>query len=216
MKDDRTSGSAEEIISKILDDGRAQAKRLIDNAKRSEASEKRKAEAEAKKIRDEIMKQADAKARAVRSKELATANIEAKRELLRAREDAITKVLLRIAQDLARVREHPEQYRQALLNLASEAVAAVGGVQVTLRVGVEDKGLADQSFLDEIKAALEAKSGDQVEISLEIDPALSGGGCVAVSKRGRIVFDNTYRRRLERMKPQLRSLIVREVLKTDV
>ena len=215
MTDDRTSGSEEEIIQKILDDGRAQAKRLVDNARRSEESEKRKAEAEAKKVREEIIKQAQTKARALRAKELATANIEAKRELLKAREDAIGEVLGRIAEELARVRERPEQYRQALKNLASEAIAAVGETQVTLKVGGEDKAIADHAFLDEVGAALQAISGDRVEINLEIDPALSGGGCVAISKRGRIVFDNTYRRRLERMKPELRSSIVREVLKAD-
>jgi vacuolar-type H+-ATPase subunit E/Vma4 len=205
-----------EIIDQILKDGEAQAKRVTDNARRSEQSELRRAEAEAKKVTDQILAQAEAKARAVRSKEVASAYIEAKRISLRAREQAITKVFVVIEQEIAKLKEDPRTYKEALLGLAAEAVLAVGQDEVGLRVGTRDKALVDDAFLTEVNRRVEADRADPVKVVLELDPEIEGGGCVAMSSDGRIVFDNTFRRRLERMKPELRAIVVKEVLKTDV
>ena len=205
----------EGIIEKILSDGESQAKRVIDNARRSERSEKRKAEAEAEKVRHEIVGRAEARARTVRSKVVATGQIEAKRIVLRAREDAISKVFAAIEQELQTLRRNAADYRTALANLAVEAISAVGGSEITLKIGKEDRDLADESLLDEIRKRAAEEVASQTSITIEFDPAVTGGGCVAVSGEGRIVFDNTFSRRLERMKPELRSVIVREVLKID-
>jgi vacuolar-type H+-ATPase subunit E/Vma4 len=205
----------EGIIEKILGDGEAQARRVVDNARRSEQSEMRKAEAEADKIRKEIVSKAEAKAGTLRSKVIATGHIEAKRMILRAREQAISRVFETIARELEKVRENPADYRKALGNLAVEAITAVGGPEVTLKICKEDQSLADDALLAEISRRAGDETGSETKVTLEIDPGLTGGGCIAVSGRGRIVFDNTFGRRLERMKPALRSVIVREVLKID-
>jgi vacuolar-type H+-ATPase subunit E/Vma4 len=215
MNQEPDNAAQESIVAKILSDGEAQAKRVIDNAGRSVASEKRKAESEAARIRKDMLGKAEAKSRTLRQKVIATGHIEAKRMLLRAREDAITMVLKTIEQELAKIRENPAEYRRALANLAVEAVLAVGGAEVTLTVGTEDQALADQAFLNEITERTRHDADGEITIVLLLDPALTGGGCIAVSRQGRIVFDNSFARRLERMKPALRSVIVQEVLKTD-
>ncbi len=205
----------EGIVEKIISDGESQAKRVVDNARRSERSEKRKAESEANTIRKDIVGKAEAKAGTLKSKLIATGHIEAKRMVLRAREEAISKVFETIEQELHKIRENPAEYRKALTNLAVEAISAVVESEVTLKMGEEDKHLADDNLLEEIRQRACERAGRELSITLEIDPALTGGGCVAVSGQGRVNFDNSFSRRLERMKPALRSVIVREVLKTD-
>jgi vacuolar-type H+-ATPase subunit E/Vma4 len=205
----------EGIIEKIIGDGEIQAKRVIDNARRSERSERRKTEGEANTIRKEIVSRAEAKAGVLRSKVIATGHIEAKRMVLRAREEAISKVFETIEQELRKIRENPAEYRTALTNLAVEAISAVGESDVTLKIGEVDKHLADKKLLGEIKRLAGERAGHRLKITLEIDGGIAGGGCVAVSAKGRINLDNSFARRLERMKPALRSVIVREVLKTD-
>jgi vacuolar-type H+-ATPase subunit E/Vma4 len=205
----------EGIIAKILGDAEAEAKRVVDNARRSERSEKRKAESEAAKIRGDIVGKAEAKAGTLKSKVIATGHIEAKRMVLRAREEAITKVLEMIERELKTMRKNPAEYRQALANLAVEAVSAVGESEVTLKFGEADDHLADDGLIGEITRRAAERSKREIKITREIDPAITSGGCVAVSKEGRINFDSSFARRLERMKPALRSVIVREVLKTD-
>lgn len=215
MNEERQSAPEESIIEKILSDGEAQAKRVIDSARRSEAHEKRKAAAEAERIRAETLARAETKADTIRSKLIATGHIEAKRVLLKAREEAIQKVFALIEQDLASVRRDSGEYRRALGNLAVEAISAIDEPEVTLKIGKEDEQVADRAFLTEIKQRLTDSMGKGIRITLDIDPRVTGGGCVAVGGQGRIVLDNTFRRRLDRMRPALRSMIVREVLKTD-
>lgn len=211
MSEQPGTAPEEGIIEKILSDAESQAKRVTDNARRSERSETRKAEAEAEKIRKEIIGKAEVRADSLRSKVIATAHIEAKRMVLRAREEAISKVFEKIAQELGSLKGKSADYRKALANLAVEAVSAVGGSKVTLKIGRDEEKIVDDSLLGEIKR----RAGGEIEVITEVDPALTGGGCVAVSGEGRIVFDNTFHRRLERMKPELRSVVVREVLKDD-
>jgi vacuolar-type H+-ATPase subunit E/Vma4 len=216
MNETSNSAPEDEIIHKILSDGEALAKREIDNARRAEGMEKRKANAEAERIREEMLAQAERKVRVLRSKGIASARIEAKRIALKAREGAISKVVGLVEQGLANLREEPDRYGEALHNLAAEAVSTVGESEVTLKFGKDDEGIADAQFIAAVTQKVYEMQGAQVKIALEYDTGLVGGGCMAVSKHGRIVFDNTFRRRLERMKPALRTMIVKEVLKTDV
>jgi vacuolar-type H+-ATPase subunit E/Vma4 len=216
MSADRGDMPEEEIIEKILSDGRAQAERMIASAKRSVEAERRKAESEAEKVRGEILGRVKRKAENLKSKEIASAQIESKRILLRAREQAISKAFTKIEEELSNVRANPTGYRKALANLAAEAVTAIGQPEVRLKLHPDDAPMADETFLSELRQRTEDMTGNEVQALVEADPAISGGGCTALSQDGRIVFDNTFGRRLERMKTGLRSEIVREVLKIDV
>jgi len=203
----------EGMVDKILGDARSEAERALKNAERSVASERRKAETQAEKARQEILERVRRKVETLKSKEIATAQIESKRLLLKAREQAISGVLEVIEQGLAKLREDPSRYGKALRELAVEAVTAVDLPQVVLRIATEDAAIAGGGFVGEVAVDVKTMSGKDIEIKIETDAGLSSGGCIAASGDGRIIFDNTFRRRLERMRPELRSLIVREVLK---
>jgi len=203
----------EGMVEKILGDARAEADRAVKNAERSVEAERQKAQREADKAREEILDRIRRKADALKAKEIATAQIESKRMLLKAREHAIAKVLGKIEERLSEVRKDRSEYGKALRELATEAVAAVELPVVTLRIGHEDTALADGGFMKEVSARVKALSGRDVKIKIEEDADLDSGGCVAASEDGRIIFDNTFKRRMERSKPEFRSLIAREVLK---
>jgi vacuolar-type H+-ATPase subunit E/Vma4 len=215
MSAEASRGSEDEIIGKIMGDGEARAARVLDNARRSAEGEKRKAETEAERIRKEMLDQVRRKVAALKSKEIAGGHIEAKRILLRAREGAISKVFDTITEELGKFRQDASRYREALVNLAAEAVRAIGEAEVTVALGKEDEALAGSDFVSGIAGRLKAEGVTGIEIGVVVDPAVGGGGCVARSKDSRVIFDNTFKRRLERMKPSLRSAIVNEVLKSD-
>jgi vacuolar-type H+-ATPase subunit E/Vma4 len=215
MSDGSAPGPETGIVDKILSDGKAQAQRLIDSAKRSAEGEIAKAQQEAQKVRQEIVSEAQRKVRTLMSKEAAGAHIESKRMLLRAREEAISSVFKIIEQGLVALRDNQPDYVRALGSLATEAAAAVGGPRVSLKVGPRDKDLVDHAFLDAVERRIKETTQQDIKLELVVDPELSGGGCMAASEDGRIVFDNTFRRRLERMKHGLRDDVVREVLKAD-
>ena len=215
MSADIGRGSEDEIIGKIMSDGEARAARVLDNAGRSADGEKRKAETEAGRVRKEMLDQVKRKVTTLKSKEVAGGHIEAKRILLRAREEAISKVFDTIVEDLGKLHQDGPRYRQALVNLAAEAVRAIGESEVTVALGGEDAALAGDDLISDIAGRLQSEGMAGVKIDVVVDPGLGGGGCVARSKDSRVIFDNTFKRRLERMKPSLRSAIVSEVLKSD-
>jgi vacuolar-type H+-ATPase subunit E/Vma4 len=203
------------MVEKILGDARSEADRAIKNAGRSVEAERRKAEAEAEKVRQEILERVQRKVDRLKAKETASAQIESKRMLLKAREQAISGILETVAQELEKVREDHSRYRKVLRKLAAEAVAAVDLPEVVLRLTPEDAALVKEGFAGEVTADVKAMVGKGIEIKVETETeeGLASGGCIAASGDGRIIFDNTFNRRLERMRPELRSLIVREVLK---
>jgi vacuolar-type H+-ATPase subunit E/Vma4 len=215
MSDQQIEAGGEEIISKILGDGRSRADHILDNARRTAEAEKRKAEAEAAKVRKDILDKATQKAVAMTSKEVAGAHIEAKRMLLRAREHAIAGVFDTMRGALDLVHQDTPRYRSALVNLAAEAVRAIQDNQVTVVLGKEDEALAGADLADEISRRLAPEGQVGVSVEIVVDPLVVGGGCVARSKDSRVIFDNTFSRRLARLKPSLRATIVSEVLKSD-
>lgn len=215
MSEEATGGSGEEIIGKILGDGKARAERMIENAGRSADAEKRKAQAEAEKVRREILERVRRKAAVLKSKEIAGGHIEAKRVLLRAREEAISGVFDTIRQELGKIHRDNARYRKALVNLAGEAVRAIGGPEVTVVLGKEDEVLANEELISDIIEELRSQGIEDIRIETAVDSQIAGGGCLARSMDSRVIFNNTFERRLERMKPPLRSTIVSEVLKRD-
>ena len=202
------------IVERILGDADAEAARLIANAGRAAEAEGLKTQREIEKIEADIRTGWDAKVEKIRMREVSTARIESRRILLNAREEAVSRMFGEIEEGLGHLRENPGRYRESLCRLAAEAAAAIGGEEVVLRFGERDGGLVDDAFVDEVKARLEgAAAGPRFRV--EFESGDNGGGCVATSPDGRIVFDNTYGRRLERLRPELRATIVSELEKSN-
>jgi vacuolar-type H+-ATPase subunit E/Vma4 len=202
------------ITEKILADAHAQAERLIENAGRGASAERQKTDREIVKVEEDIRAGWNSKVEKVRMREVSTARIESRRILLNAREKAVTKMFDEIEQGLGRLRENPGRYREALRNLAAEAATAVGGDEVILRFSERDRGLVNDAFVNEVTGRV--KSIDEsIRFRVEFDRDDTGGGCIATSADGRILFDNTFGRRLERLRPELRAMIVRELAKDD-
>lgn len=202
------------ITAEILADAEAQAGKIMENAGRSAAAEKNKTRMEIDKIRQDARAGWEAKVEKIRKREVSIARIEARRILLEAREQAVARMFAEIEEGLGHLREDPGRYRECLRTLAAEAVAAIGGEGVVLKFSEKDRGLADESLLGEIRAAVESVAGGAV-FRAEFAAGDNGGGCVAASADGRVVFDNTLGRRLERMRSGIRAMIVGKLVKTD-
>jgi vacuolar-type H+-ATPase subunit E/Vma4 len=201
------------IIERILEDARAEAARLLENAGRGATAEKNKTEREIAKIEKEARAGWDDKVEKVRMREISTARVEARRVLLNAREKAIDKMFGEVEMGLGRLREDPGRYREALRNLAAEALTAVAGGGAVLRISESDRGYADDDFLRQVESRMgDAAAGTHFHV--EFDREDYGGGCIATSADGRIVFDNTFGRRMERLRPEIRAMMVKELEKS--
>ena len=57
-----------------------------------------------------------------------------------------------------------------------------------------------------------AAENERARVTLQLDARDWGGGCIAQSPDGRVVYDNTYRTRMQRKRRELRAMIVRDVM----
>ncbi len=215
MKEEIGSAPGHEIVEKILADAESQAQQAIGNAGKTAEAEAEKARKEGSKIQAGIVAEAEYRAKKLKLREVATAKIEAKRILLRAREKAVSKVFAQVEEELKAIKQEPDRYRRSLTNLATEAVLGVGAADVVLKVSRADEAFVDDAFIDDVRRGVSARSGGSVKVDVKLEPTDMGGGCVAGSTDGRIVFDNTFRRRLGSMKPRLRSSIVKELMASN-
>jgi vacuolar-type H+-ATPase subunit E/Vma4 len=215
MTKETESGQENGIVQSILAEAEAQAQRIIESARKIVEAENERTRKEVEANRQEILAKADERAKKIRAREVATAHVESQRVLLKAREDAVTNVVARIEEGLRALRKDAAQYRQSLLNLACEAIGSVGGNEVRLVVSNADREFLDHEFLDAVGTALRAQLGSAPAIVPEFREDDLDGGCVALSPNGRVVYENTFPRRLERMRRRLRASIVREIRKEN-
>lgn len=212
MSGDALDAGGLQIVESILSDADAQASRIIDSAENAARAAREKARIEGERGRDESLVKARERCAKLRAQELATARIEAKRLLLAAREDVAERVLGQIEERLEAVRRSPETYARSLRNLAVEAVAAIGRPEVVLRISQTDAVLVGGAFASQVASDGRAAAAGVTRVTLQLDARDWGGGCIAQSPDGRVVYDNTYRTRMQRKRRELRAMIVRDVM----
>ncbi len=205
-----TPAPEREIVNNILEEAEARARALIETANATAAEETRKLREEGERTSREILEQAEQQALRERAKAAAAARIEAKRLLFQAREEAVESIMREIEKRLNAVQTESTRYRKSLLVLAVEAVKAIGEAEITLTVGKADAACLDEPFFSEVKGNFGNRS--VMQLSRKTDDGLVGPGVRASSRNGRIVFDNTYHRRLERARASLRAQVVKEML----
>lgn len=204
-----------EIVQSIIAEAESKAQRTLDSARSAIEVEDAKARIEREELASGILAKAEETARKLRSREIATAHIEAQRMYLKAREEAVGVIISRIEDGLKALRRNPESYRKSLVHLAAEAVSAIGEADVQVYISQADQEFVDHAFMAELRTISQERLGFEPHINVQFAQADMGGGCIASSYTGRIVFDNTYAKRLERMKNRLRTSIVKEIIKSD-
>lgn len=204
------------IIQNIQAEAKDRAQRILDAARAAADAETTKARQEGDALYQDLIARAQEKAARTQARELATAHIEAKRILLRAREESVNYVVERLTEALNAIRKDPVRYRESLLRLAVEAILGIGGTEVHLAFGPGDRALADSGFAAELNARLHPQPGASLAVEFQVADQDFGGGCIAQSPDGRIVFDNSFPARRQRSSRALRAAIVKETVADHV
>jgi len=179
------------------------------------------AEAEAKKIREgaeatarHLIAEAELRANRQREKAaaanaarvtrhsvsaLAATHLEARREVLRAREECIDRVFVAVEERLEALRREPA-YGRVLVSLVREAAAALeGDGELIVEVSAADYELARQ--------VLNAAAIDSRRVAVRSDERLVRGGCIVRQPDGRALYDNTFGSIVARHRLRLRAAI---------
>lgn len=141
---------------------------------------------------------------AARLRLVSQATLEARREYLESIDECVKTVVSEALKKIPAIRKKRE-YTLSLKALLREAIDVVGSEEVIVECARED-----QKLLKEVSEEVGKELGVRIILS---ENALDSVGGVRVQKSdGSIIFDNTVEARLERMRGEIRSEIIRRIL----
>jgi len=195
----------EVLAEEILEDARDRAERALARGKAEAekimAEARSEAKAEAEKIRAEAEHRAKRRADMI----VRTVDQEVARRKLRARETVVQQVLDEAKKQLDAL--GGEAYERSVVWLATAAIREMPGEEFLLQVGTREGNSTDPARLvSEMEKALQ-EHGRRVLIHVELRADMPRG-VLAKSADGRLQWDNTFGSRLRRLRAGLRRRIV--------
>ncbi len=202
--------SVDKICSQISRDGEREIQSILDKAQETASSIIGKAEEEAKRISEGLLKEAGEKGGLERRRLLSSVNLEVKRARLRAREEVVSVVQEKVAEALGGMRAR-SGYGDILAGLITEAIGALDGERFLVHVDRRDMGLlGDRVFTAVRKRVADmGRRAEHLEAHALERPSL--GGARVGMPGGNVIFDNTFEARIYRLRDEIRNIIFAEV-----
>lgn len=193
------SESFDKLQNRILSDARVKAEDIIKEAEEKASQIIEKARTQAQGDADKIISKAQVEAAALK-RSILSSKIRANRlRMLEERNGIVQAVLRSVEEELANITAS-ERFQDALKRFVTEAVEAIAVEQPVVRVGFRQ---ASKKHYDSVGKVV--PPGTKLVIE---DNAIEGlGGVVASDSEGKVVYNNTFRARLDRMDSQLLTLI---------
>ena len=196
--------SLEEIVREVVDEAVREYEKMIDQTLEEGLSRLRKYREEtSERIKNELST-ISREARISSVKMISQAEMEAKKEYLNAIEELVNSIMDESVEKIKEMK-NTEKYERALEHLIRGAVEAVGGEKFKISCSTEDR-----EKVSRISARIGRELG--VEISLEPEPINTVGGVKVKNEDGSAVLDNTVEARLERMRSEIRVMIIKQLL----
>ena len=195
----RVSESLDKLHNRILSDAKLKADETIREAQAKADQIIAEARQRAQKEADELLAKAKLEAEAVR-RSILSSKVRANRlRVLDEKNRIVQEVLGAVEERLSNIAKS-SRFGETAQRFVAEAVKAVDSDQPVVRLGF--KGSSKQN-LDSVSKVLPKGS----KLVFEEDPVDGLGGVVASDAEGRIIFNNSFRSRLERLDSQLLKLI---------
>ena len=193
------SESLDKLHNRILSDAKLKADETIREAQAKADQTIAEARQRAQKEADELLAKAKLEAEAVR-RNILSSKVRANRlRILDEKNRIVQEVLGAVEERLSNIAKS-SRFGETAQRFVAEAVKAVDSDQPVVRLGF--KGSSKQN-LDSVSKVLPKGS----KLVFEEDPVDGLGGVVASDAEGRIIFNNSFRSRLERLDSQLLKLI---------
>lgn len=195
----RVSESLDKLHNRILSDAKLKADETIREAQAKADQTIAEARQRAQKEADELLAKAKLEAEAVR-RSILSSKVRANRlRILDEKNRIVQEVLGAVEEKLSNIAKS-SRFGETAQRFVAEAVKAVDSDQPVVRLGF--KGSSKQN-LDSVSKVLPKGS----KLVFEENPIDGLGGVIASDAEGRIIFNNSFRSRLERLDSQLLTLI---------
>lgn len=197
--------SLDNILNKILAEGQAEAAKITTNAQANADAILADAKAQTEQRRQEILAQAKREANEDEQRQLTVAGLEARKDLLMARQEVIEQAF---SDALAELRKMPSaDYRQLLKSMLLEAVQT-GDEEIV--VDQVDRSLFTDAFLTEINQAVVA-AGKKGNLRLSAETRHTDGGFILTT--GEVDINATFATRLKELREDLEPEVARVLLR---
>jgi V/A-type H+-transporting ATPase subunit E len=191
--------SLEKLQNRILSDARLKAEETIKEAQAKAQQTLEEARLRAQKESEEIIAKAKVEAESVR-RSILSSKVRVNRLRILDEKNRIVQDIIHTVEDKLSSIARTDQFENTAQRFVAEAVKAVESDQPIVRIGFKD---ATKKNFDGISRVL-PKGGKLVVDEKPIDDF---GGVIATDPEGRVVFNNTFKSRLERLDNQLLILI---------
>jgi len=193
------SESLEKLQNRILSDAKHQAEETIKEAQTKAQQILEEARQRAQKESEEIIARANVDAEAIR-RSILSSKVRVNRLRILDEKNQIVQDIIHTVEDQLSSIAKSEQFEDTAQRFVTQAVKAVDADQPVVRIGFRD---VSKKNLDGISRVL-PRGGKLVIDEKPIDDL---GGVVATDPEGRVIFNNTFKSRLERLDNQLLTLI---------
>ena len=195
----KMSESLEKLQNRILSDAKHKADETIKDSQAKSQQILEEAKQRAQREFEEIIAKANVEAESIRRSILSSKVRVNRLRILDAKNRIVEDIIHSVEDQLSSISKS-EQFEETAQRFVTEAVKAVDSDQPIVRIGFRD---VSKKNLDGVSRVL-PKRGKLVIDEKPIDEL---GGVVATDPEGKVVFNNTFKSRLERLDSQLLTLI---------
>jgi vacuolar-type H+-ATPase subunit E/Vma4 len=189
----------EKLQNRILSDAKLKADETLKEAQAKAQQILEEARQRARRESEEIIAKANVEAESIR-RGILSSKVRANRLRILDEKNRIVQDIIRGVEDQLSSIAKSNKFEDTAQRFVTEAVKAVDSDQPIVRVGFKD---ATKRNLDGISRGI-PKGGKLVVDEKPIDDL---GGVIATDPEGKVIFNNTFKSRLERLNNQLLTLI---------
>lgn len=187
------------LQNRILSDSKSKGEEIIREAQEKSKQIQDQARQKAQKESDDIVTKAKIEAEAIR-RSILSSKVRANRLKILQEKNRIVQEVVHTVENRLSTIASSSKFDEATQRFVSEAVKAVDSDQPLVRLGFKD---ASKRSLDSVSKIIPKGS----KIVFEDQPIDGLGGVVASDAEGRVIFNNSFKSRLERLDNQLLTLI---------
>src|SRR2546425_3116596 len=191
--------SLEKLHNRILSDAKLKAAGIVEQAEDKSKQILDEAQAQAERDANDIISRASLEAESIR-RSILSSRIRANRlRILDEKNKIVQSVLKSVEKSLSNI-VSSDQFESTLKRFVAEAVEAVGTVNALVKIGFRN---ADKKSFQSLGQSL-PKGTKLLAEETAVDDL---GGVVASDPEGKIIFNNSFRARLERLDNELLTTI---------
>jgi V/A-type H+-transporting ATPase subunit E len=190
------------IANEILEDVKNESVTVIRDAEKKAEKLLRDAKTEAEQSQARLLAETKEKGESDQKKTESLTELEIKNKRLQVKEEYINAVFDKA---LARLKQfvESENYPDFLLDFIEEAVKKIESDKLVVYVNSKDREWLANGKIDELSEKL------NVNLTLANETEICLGGCIVKTPDGNLLYDNTFEKRLQSLKPILRLEIAK-------